>query len=72
MSPELGPDPDTFRWRASRDGTVFVSWQGRTIRTYRGAEAAKLLARLDGASDTEVQLALAKITGNYRHGNERR
>ena len=28
-----------FDWRATRDGTVFVTWRGRTIRTFAGPRA---------------------------------
>ena len=60
-----------FDWHASRDGTVFVTWRGRTIRTFAGAEGAKLLRRLEGAEPAAVQLALAKATRNFKRGNER-
>lgn len=36
-----------------------------------GAEGARLAARL-GADPVQDQLLLAKATGNYRRGNERR
>lgn len=64
--------PEGFAWRAAKDGTVFVSWRGRVVRTYRGAEAMRLLARLEGADEDAVQMVLAKVTGNFRRGNERR
>lgn len=60
-----------FDWRATRDGTVFVTWRGRTVRTFAGDEAARLLRRLEGADPGATQLALAKATRNFKRGNER-
>ena len=36
-----------------------------------GADAARLARKLAGASAEVVQMALAKITGNFKRGNER-
>jgi hypothetical protein len=44
--------------------------------TVAGARAARLIAILESAEATgdedAAQLALAKVTGNYKRGNERR
>lgn len=37
----------------------------------KGPEASKLLRRLGGLDEEQAQLALAKITGNFKRGNER-
>lgn len=60
-----------FDWRATRDGTVFVTWRGRTVRTFAGDEAARLIRRLEGADPAATQLTLAKATRNFKRGNER-
>jgi hypothetical protein len=36
-----------------------------------GAAAAKLIAALERSDEAEQQLVLAKVTGNYKRGNER-
>ena len=61
-----------FSYRTSKDGQVFVSWHGRTVLTLRGDDAHRLLARLANLDEAGQQLALAKVTGNFKHGNERR
>lgn len=63
---------DPFSYRITKDGKVLVSRGGRMIMTVAGNRAMRLIAQLENAADeAEEQLALARITGNYRHGNER-
>jgi len=63
--------PSGFSYRVSKDARVFISWHGRQIMTLKGVQAAKLSRQLDAASDDEQQMLLARITGNFKHGNER-
>lgn len=60
-----------FTYRTTASGEVHVSRQGRVVTVLRGAAAQRLLARLGGADARAVQQALARVTGNYRRGNER-
>ncbi len=61
-----------FAYRVTRDGRVLISWRGRLVTTVAGAAAARLRVRLADAGPQDVQLALAKATGNFKRGNERR
>jgi hypothetical protein len=65
----LGDDP--FTWRATKDGKVLIDRGGRLVSVVAGARADRLRAKLESSPET-VQLELARITGNYRRGNERR
>ena len=66
-------ESEQFAWRTTKDGTVFVTHEGRPAATVRGPAATTLLAKLRAAPDArEEQLVLARITGNFKHGNERR
>ncbi|QTX06117.1 hypothetical protein G127AT_02320 [Agromyces archimandritae] len=65
-------ESDPFSYRVTKGGLVLVSRGGRTVVTVGGAPAQKLQAALASAGPDEEQLLLAKATGNYRHGNERR
>lgn len=60
-----------FSYRAQKDGTVRITWRGRVVTTLAGKEAARFLARVDGAGPGQAQLAMAKATGNFKRGNER-
>lgn len=37
----------------------------------KGKESEKFLAKISKADSMEAQLLMAKITGNFKHGNER-
>ncbi len=67
-----GDSSAPFAYRLAQDGRVLISWRGKLVVTVAGPAAAKLRARLDGADPEAVQLALAKATGNFKRGNERR
>lgn len=62
---------DPFTYRATKSGDVMISRGGRVVVTLGGKRAASLLVALQAADDAGVQLALAKVTGNYKRGNER-
>jgi hypothetical protein len=64
-------EDDPFSYRTTKDGRVLVSRGGRLIVTVAGAAADRLLAQLGADDDLDQQL-LARATGNYRRGNERR
>jgi hypothetical protein len=67
-----GPAEEVFSFRASAGGKVFLLWRGRTVKTLRGEEARRFLARIAGLQGEAAQLVMAKATGNFRRGNERR
>ncbi|MBD8080773.1 hypothetical protein [Cellulosimicrobium arenosum] len=67
---------DPFAHQVTADGRVRVSRGGRVVVTVAGTAAARLVPALELAEgrgdEHEVQLLLARATGNYRRGNERR
>lgn len=63
---------DPFSYRVTKAGQVLVSRGGKQVAVVAGARAARLIALLATADEDEAQLALAKATGNYKRGNERR
>jgi hypothetical protein len=62
----------TFAWQATKDGRVRISWQGRVVTTLAGAPAARFLREVEDADEEAQQLLLARATGNFKRGNERR
>ncbi|WP_265443118.1 hypothetical protein [Flexivirga meconopsidis] len=64
----MGNAPHGFRYEQTGDDVV-IYHHGRRATTLRGNAAAKFLASA-GAGDE--QLLMARATGNYKHGNERR
>lgn len=68
---ESAVDRDVFSFRAHKDGTVRIAYQGKVVTTLAGKEATRFLTRVDGAGSAQAQLAMAKVTGNFKRGNER-
>ena len=61
-----------FSYREAKDGSVHVAFHGRHVVTLAGDDAQRLATRLEGAGQERTQLLLAKATGNFKRGNERR
>ena len=62
---------EPFDFQVTKDGKVLIYWGGKIVTTSTGAAAQKLVAQLEGADEATIQLALAKATGHFKHGNER-
>lgn len=61
------PAPHGFEYLVRGDEVVILH-HGIRAATLRGARAADFLARIDAE---DPQLLMARLTGNYRRGNER-
>ncbi len=64
-------EAEVFSYRQSKDGKVLLFWQNKQIMILKGKEAQKFLSKIEGLPAKEAQLVMAKITGNFKHGNER-
>lgn len=64
-------DDDPFDYRITKSGVIVIGRGGRTVMELGGRQAAALIPKL-GRSDAVDQQLLARATGNYRRGNERR
>ena len=61
-----------FAYREGNKGQVTIFRRGRLAVTLRGERAVKFLtAAAQGTDDAQQQL-MARWTGNYKQGNERR
>nr|WP_245405995.1 hypothetical protein [Lysinibacillus fusiformis] len=56
-----------------KKGTVAIYYEGKQIKVVKEKEAERLLAKIHEAEQQtiEVQLLLAKLTGNFKRGNEK-
>ncbi|WP_037364639.1 hypothetical protein [Nakamurella lactea] len=59
--------PEGFDY-TERDGEVLITHFGRPATTLRGARALEFL---DDVESGDPQELMARVTGNYKHGNER-
>lgn len=62
---------EPFSYRVSKDNKVFLFWNDKQVMILKGKESEKFLSKIDRADSFESQLIMAKITGNFKHGNEK-
>lgn len=70
MSASIEGDLD-FTFRARKNGEVQVFHHGALAATLRGSSAQEFLAEVADSGHSEAQQLMARVTGNYKHGNER-
>ncbi|HNF93439.1 MAG TPA: hypothetical protein PLQ75_02220, partial [Anaerolineales bacterium] len=62
---------EVFSYKISKEKKVFVYWRGKQVLILRGSAAQKFTSKIIGLDDKRIQLVLAKLTGNFKRGNER-
>ena len=67
----MADTPAGFAFRRMKNGDVQVTHHGRPASTLRGRDAVAFLSEMHGADEASQQHAMARLTGNYRRGNER-
>ena len=60
--------PQGFEWTRRKNGDVEIRHNGRNATTLRGPKAADFIQDTAEGDDQEL---MARLTGNYRRGNER-
>lgn len=51
---------------------MIVSYHAAPVTALRGNAATRFLTRVDGADESAAQQLMARVTGNFKRGNERR
>ncbi|GCF76932.1 hypothetical protein JFU18_25545 [Bacillus sp. TH22] len=65
-------DDMMFHYRVTKNNIVSIEYYGKQIIILKGNDAEKFLNKINRASnEKEKQLIMAKITGNFKRGNER-
>ena len=64
-------DEEIFTYRISKDNKVFVYYEGKQVTTLSGKNAVKFISEIAGTVGKEAQLIMAKVTGNFKRGNEK-
>jgi hypothetical protein len=65
-------EEEVFSYQATKEGRVLIFWQGKHVTTLKGDKAARFLRQIEDADDHAAQLIMAKATGNFKRGNERK
>ncbi len=72
MAKENRLNQEQFTFKITKDIALFVFWNGKHVRTFSGSKAAAILEEIEGAeTDLDIQYSLARVTGNFKRGNER-
>ncbi len=68
------PDPladQPFSWLTRADGTIVIRYHRAPVTILRGRAAEQFATRIALADDAAAQQLMARVTGNFRRGNER-
>lgn len=60
--------PEGFDWSVNASGEVRITHHAKPATILRGRRAADFLEDVETGDPQEL---MARLTGNYRHGNER-
>jgi hypothetical protein len=60
-----------FSFRRTKDDRVLIAWNGRRAGVLTGSRARRFLAAVEGADEERAQIEMARVTGNFKRGNER-
>lgn len=60
-----------FTYRQRKNGEIELLHHGRLAATLRGPDALDFLREAEEGSAADAQQLMARLTGNYKRGNER-
>ncbi|MDN5342530.1 hypothetical protein OF820_10505 [Oceanotoga sp. DSM 15011] len=60
-----------FDYKIGKDNKLFISYYGKQVKIIKDKKAKTLIEKLEDCGYEEQQLILAKLTGNFKRGNER-
>jgi hypothetical protein len=71
---QASPEPDDlgFTYRVRKNGDVEILHRGRLAATLRGNDAEDFKQEASDETSVAAQQLMARITGNYKRGNERK
>ena len=64
-------DEEVFTYRITKDRKVFISYHGKQVTALSGSKAEAFISEIEGTEGKEAQLIMAKVTGNFKRGNEK-
>lgn len=65
-------DDEPFSYKIAKDKKVFIYWNKKQVTILRGKDSDQFLTKMQNTDTKEAQLIMAKITGNFKRGNERK
>ena len=64
-------EEEIFSYQTGKDDKVFIYWNNKQVMILKSIKAQKFIKQIENLDGREKQLAMAKITGNFKRGNER-
>jgi len=64
-------DADIFAYKITKDNKVFISYEGKQVTILSGKKAEEFINKIRNCEGKEAQLIMAKVTGNFKRGNEK-
>ncbi len=61
-----------FDYKVTKANKIIIYYENRQIMMLSEKDSIRLQKRMNNKSEFDIQLELAKVTGNFKHGNERR
>lgn len=71
MQEQPSPHDLGFAYRVRKNGDVEIFHRGRLACTLRGNDADDFKQEAPDEASAQTQQLMARVTGNYKHGNER-
>lgn len=66
-----GKMTEQFEYTVNKAGKAFIKRSGKMVKILSEKDTAKMLKRIKDVDNDAIQLELARVTGNYKRGNER-
>jgi hypothetical protein len=54
-----------FTFRTTKDGKVFIHWNGKQIIILKGKTADKFITSIEQTNSQQPQLLMARVTGHF-------
>lgn len=71
MSLEELVEDQAFSYEIRKDNKLFIYYYGKQVMVLTKQKAKQLIEDLEYADESETQYLLARVTGNFKRGNER-
>ncbi len=63
---------EPFSYLGRTDGSIVIHYRAAPVTVLRGKAAGRFRTRVEGADSGAAQQLMARATGNFKRGNERR
>ncbi len=64
-------EEEPFSYTITKAGKTMIYYKNRMVKMLTEKESKKFTSKIQNKNDFDIQLILAKLTGNFKHGNEK-